>query len=501
MTTDEPAGVSYGLRLTQLAAERPDDVDLIMVDRGGVETGVTWRELETRANQIGRALEAVGVGKDDIVCLALPSCVDHVLVTLAIWKLGATLLPLRHDLPDWEMERMLTLAKPKALVSDDHHATCPVFTRVDLVSTRALSPDPLPDAVSECVNLVASSGSTGLPKLIGTPAPGVVASDPQQMAMKGSASMTALVVSPLYHVNGFAFASPTLLEGGRAIVMERFDAALAVGLIERHQVTFTVMVPTMLQRIARLDDVTPAKLSTITRVIYGGAKVPDWVVDRWLELIPPSAFTFVYGSSERLGFTMMTGAEWADHRGATGTAQDVDLSIRDDDGVELPIGEVGEVYMRPTTPRRIFEYIGVPRPEPTVDGFYTFGDVGRLDEDGYLYIVDRRKDLIITGGANVFPAEVEIALSEHPSVVDQVVVGVPDEEWGQRVHAILQVADPAQPPTAEELRAYCKHRLAGYKVPKTFEIIDRVPRTEAGKLNRVDLGIARADSARSDTGG
>jgi bile acid-coenzyme A ligase len=294
-------------------------------------------------------------------------------------------------------------------------------------------------------------------------------------------------------VNGFAFAAPTALEGGHVVIMEKFDAAQAVELIERHRITFTVMVPTMLQRVARLPDVDAQRLATLERVVYGGARVPEWVVDRWLELIDPAKFVFSYGSSERLGLVMMTGAEWADHRGATGKPVDVDISIRDPEGTPLPAGEIGEIWMRPLGPRRLFEYIGMPTPKPTDDGFYTLGDVGWLDDDGYLYVTDRRTDMIVTGGANVFPAEVEIALSEHPEVVDQVVVGVPDEEWGQRVHAIVQVADPQHPPSAEALREFCKTRLAAYKVPKTFEVVERVPRTEAGKLNRTDLGNARAE--------
>jgi bile acid-coenzyme A ligase len=483
--------VSYGRRLTQIAAERPDDVDLVFVERSGTEVPLSWLELETRANQIARGLQSAGVGKDDIVALALANCPEHVLVTLAIWKLGATLLPLRHDLPTWEMDRMLALAHPRALVSDTHGATCAVLTRGDLAATRAHRGDPLDDAISDCVNLIASSGSTGLPKLIVTPERGVVGENPEQAHQQGSNDITALVVSPMYHVNGFAFVAPTLIEGGRVYVMERFDAALAVGLIERHQITFTAMVPIMLQRIARLDDVTPAKLASLKRVIYGGAKIPEWVVDRWLELIEPRVFTPVYGSSERFGFTMMTGEEWAEHRGSVGRAGDVELSIRDEHGTELPTGEIGEIFMRQLEPRRMFRYIGVPNPEPTVDGFYTLGDMGRVDAGGYLYIADRRKDMIITGGANVFPAEVEAALSEHPDVVDQVVVGVLDDEWGQRVHAIVQLVDQDRGPTTAELRAFCKDRLAGYKVPKTFEIIERIPRTEAGKLNRGDLGEAR----------
>lgn len=484
---------SYGRRLTEIAAARPDDVDLIIVDRDGNEREVTWRELETRANQIARALQALGVQAKDVVALALPSCAEHVFVTVAIWKLGATLLPLRHDLPDWEMDRMLALAEPRVLVSDQHHASCPVLTRADLAATSTLPAEPLEDAVSEIVNLVASSGSTGFPKLIVTPSRGVIDVDPAMGSTKGDVPMVVLVTSPLYHVNGFAFASPAMLEGGHVVIMEKFDAAQAVELIEKHQIKFTVMVPTMLQRVVQLPDIRPEQLASLERIVYGGARVPDWVVERWLELVDPSVFAFTYGSSERLGLVMMTGAEWKDHPGATGKPVDADLSIRDESGASLPTGEVGEIYMRPTGDRRLFEYIGMPTPEPTPDGFFTIGDIGWLDADGYLYVTDRRKDMIVTGGANVFPAEVENALSEHPAVVDQVVVGVPDDEWGQRVHAILQVTDPAHPPTPEELKAYCKERLASYKVPKTYEIVERVPRTEAGKLNRTDLGNTRAE--------
>jgi bile acid-coenzyme A ligase len=484
--------VSYGRRLTEIAAERGDDVDLVIVGRDGSEHGVPWRELETRANQIARAFEDLGVERDSIVAIALPNCIDHIFSTLAIWKLGATLLPLRHDLPQWEMDRMLAMAKPVVVVSDAHTAPCPVLSRADLASTSTLPAGALPDRIPEVVNLIASSGSTGHPKLIVTPYRGVVNDDPQRDHAVALGPLVILVTSPLYHVNGFSYASPPLLEGARAFVMEKFDAAQAVELIERHQINYTVMVPTMLQRVARLPNLRPEQFASIERLAYGGAKVPEWVVDRFLELVRPEAFVFIYGSSERLGFTQMTGAEWAEHRGATGRPQDVELSIRDAVGKPVPTGELGEIYMRPLVERRMTEYIGVPSPQPTSDGFYTIGDLGWVDADGYLYVADRRKDLIITGGANVFPAEVETALSEHPGVFDQVVVGVPDAEWGQRVHAIIQPVDPANPPEAAALRAHCRERLAAYKVPKTWEITERLPRTEAGKLNRTNLGAERA---------
>ncbi len=484
--------VSYGRRLTAIAAERPEAADLTFVSADGVETSVSWRVLEARANQIARRLEGLGVGEGSIVAVALPSCTDHVLSTLAIWKLGATLLPLRADQPQWEMDRLLAIAKPAALVSDTHTAACCVLGRSDLAATSRLSDDALADHVSQVMYLGASSGSTGSPKLIVIPFPGVVAKDHQAKIVGSDGASAVLVSSPLYHVNGFQYTSPQLLEGTRVVVMERFDARLAVDLIERHRITLSVMVPTMLQRIVRLPDLRPEQFGSIERLVIGGAKTPEWVVDRLLELVDPAAVMFVYGSTERLGVVTMSGSEWPAHRGSAGRPQDVELSIRDPSGNSVADGETGEIYMKPLDPdRRLFQYVGVPTPEPTPDGFRTIGDLGWIDAKGYLHIADRRTDMIITGGANVFPAEVESALSEHPDIVDQVVVPVADPDWGHRVHAIVQPVDPANPPTPEALRAFCKARLAAYKAPKTFEFVPTLSRTPAGKLNRTALGSAR----------
>lgn len=214
MATESVVETSYGKRLTEIAAERPDDVDLIMVARDGTERGTSWRELEKRANQIARALEARGAVQGEIVALAMPTCLDHILTTLAIWKLGATLLPVRHDLPAWEFERLIDMTKPRVIVADiaELRVDCPVMSRSDLGASAMYSADPLPDRVSECVNLIASSGSTGRPKLIVVPARGVVGGDVQSMSARGDSEATVLVASPLYHVNGFSFAAPTLLE-------------------------------------------------------------------------------------------------------------------------------------------------------------------------------------------------------------------------------------------------------------------------------------------------
>ena len=192
-----PDVVSYGKRLHDVAALRPDDVDLVMVANDGSERAVRWGELESRANQIGRLLEEYGVTTSSYVALALPNCLDHIFVTLAIWKLGATLLPLRHDMPQWEMDRLLALARPTVLVSDVHTASeSATVTRRDLEASAARSDAALPDCIPECLSVVASSGSTGLPKLIVTPVRGVVADNPQMLYSPDSPS--TIVVTSCY---------------------------------------------------------------------------------------------------------------------------------------------------------------------------------------------------------------------------------------------------------------------------------------------------------------
>jgi bile acid-coenzyme A ligase len=250
----------------------------------------------------------------------------------------------------------------------------------------------------------------------------------------------------------------------------------------------------MLQRVARLPDVQPAQLASIEILFYGGAPLAPWVAQRWLELMPPDRFFFQYGGTEELGGTMTDGYGWLAHPGTVGIPMGCELRILGDDGSELAIGEIGDIYFRRAGVPTAFRYVGAPQPPMTPDGFTTYGDLGWVDQDGYLYIADRRVDMIISGGANVFPAEVEAALSEHSSVADAVVIGLPDPEWGQRVHAIVEVAVGRDRPTDEDLREHCRQRLVPYKVPKSFEIVDRIPRSEAGKINRSALLAARRDT-------
>jgi bile acid-coenzyme A ligase len=208
-------------------------------------------------------------------------------------------------------------------------------------------------------------------------------------------------------------------------------------------------------------------------------------VHRWASLIGPEKIIMAYGGSESLGLTVLDGKEWLAHEGSIGRGfREAELRILDDDGYDLPPGEIGHIFLRAPGYTGA-TYLGdVPQIPMTPDGFGSYGDMGHLDEDGYLYLADRRVDLIVTGGANVFPAEVEAALVDHPKIADVVVVGLADPEWGRRVHAIIEPVDRDDPPTLDEIRAYVKGRLLPYKVPKSIELIDAMPRSEAMKVNR-----------------
>jgi bile acid-coenzyme A ligase len=253
------------------------------------------------------------------------------------------------------------------------------------------------------------------------------------------------------------------------------------------------MVPTMLLRLARLPDLDRRDLSSLKAVLQGGAPIPAWLVRFWIERLGPERFHMSYGSTENAGLARIRGDEWLEHPGSVGRGHNSEFRILDDQLRPLPPGEVGEIFGRSTTVEGpAFEYVGAPPARATPDGFVSVGDLGWLDAEGWLYIADRRADMIISGGANVFPAEVEAALLEHPEVADAAVIGLPDEQWGQRLHALVQAREPARAPSAEELREHCRARLAPYKVPKSFEPVAALPRSDAGKLNRSALAAQRA---------
>jgi bile acid-coenzyme A ligase len=484
-------GPSYGARVRELAETQGDDLAIVFSADHGPEQAISWRQLDDRSTQVGRALAGLGLAAGDWLAIQLPNSLEHLLATFGGWKVGATVVPIRWDVPDWERDRLLAVIQPRVVLD----AT--VMSLFD--HSRTMPAHPLPDVTPPRAWGICSSGSTGTPKVIVRDVPGVWDRTSLKLVEpdgSGSVPPLTLVPAPLYHTNGFG-ATMTLLAGEPIILMQRFNAERVLDLIERHRVTSFIAATPMLHRIAKVPGVTGRDLSSLQWVMQGASPIPQWLARFWCDLIGPERLYFGYGSAENVGVVTCRGDEWLEHPGTLGRGwADTEIRILAPDRSDLPPGEVGEIFMRSSARGKVGAYRGDAPPIPmTADGFATIGDLGWLDEQGYLYLADRRVDMIVSGGANVYPAEVEAALSEHPGVDDVVVIGLPDPDWGKRVHALIQPTDSVNPVTPEEIVAFAKTRLSSYKVPKTVELVDKIPRNEATKVNRTALVEARVQAA------
>ena len=479
--------ISVGKRIAQLAAAAPDRPMITCADRT-----LTRREFDVRTNQLARAFQAEGVKAGDLIAIALPNDIAFFEAVFAGLKLGATLLPMSPKLPPAERGPILDLARPALGIGmpADPARRFPVHSDDIFRRAEALSPAALPDdAVSKPPRGIMSGGSTGQPKIILTTDSGAVDPDAPP-GMHIEPGDTVLIPGPLYHGMPFAYSYRTLLSGGHVVLMPRFDPIECLAAIERHRVHVFPVVPTMMNRIWDLGEAIPgrADLQSLRMVVHSASACPAWLKECWIDWLGADRIHEFYGSSERIGFTWITGAEWLKHKGSVGRPYDSAIRILDEDGRELPAGEVGEIFMRHNQGvGATYRYLGAP-PLRQHDGFETVGDMGYLDSDGYLYIADRRVDMIVSGGSNVFPAEVEAALDRHARIKDCAVIGLPDPDLVNRVHAIIHADGPID---TNELRDWLRDHLLGYKIPRSFEFVDHELRDEAGKLRRSQLRNAR----------
>jgi bile acid-coenzyme A ligase len=496
--------ISFGRRISILATEHPEQDAIIFVRQDGSEQHVCWAELDRNATAAAHALQRSGVRLGSMVVVALPNCVEHFYATLGAWRLGACVLPLHPRMPGAEREAMLRVAEPSIIVSDWQHANYVCLPAAALTQSPCYTP--LPDVVAHPGKSIGSGGSTGTPKIIIDPSPWAKRPGDFARVMGGflgfRTGQTQLIAGPLYHNSPFTWSHCGLFEHHKLIVMAHFDAARFMDIVERHRVQFAFMVPTMMRRIISLPDIRQRDFSSVEAFWHSAAPCPAWLKQSWIELLGPERLYEAFGSTEGVGLVTMRGDEWLTHPGSVGRPRLTEIRIIDDRGQTLPPGEIGEIFMRLTiTDAAPYRYLGC-EPAKSSDGFISVGDLGWLDDQGYLFIADRRVDMIISGGANVYPAEVENALTEHPEVLDVAVIGLPDEDWGRRVHAVIQPANPKHPPSITELDGHCRERLAPYKVPKSYEFLDQFPREENGKIRRSAL-LARYEEMRnaSVTGG
>ncbi|MFT5195192.1 MAG: bile acid-coenzyme A ligase [Candidatus Promineifilaceae bacterium] len=484
--------ISFGRRAQQWADKHPDKAAIIFYPADTQQAQeFSWRTVVERSNQIARLLAQHGVDENSSVVIGLPNCPEHYLVSLAIWKLGALAIPLRSKQPRHERDQILELATPKVVVADWDEPDYTVLNLGDLQQANHLSAEPLPDIIAQPGKAIASGGSTGRSKLIVAPAPWVGEEEsPIWEYMGFRPQMIHLMCGPLYHNAPYLFSHRGFFQGHTLILMERFDAAKAVDLIERHKVSFAYMAPIMMSRIAKLPGVEQRNLRSMRTLLHTAAPCPPWLKHAWINLIGGENLLELFAATEAVGIVTIRGDEWLEHEGSVGRpVPGCEMRILDPHGNECPTGDVGEIFMRWTDPDRepSYSYIGSDPAKSGGDGFSSVGDLGWVDEDGYLFVADRRVDMIISGGANVFPAEVEAVLTEHEAIADVAVIGLLDEEWGKRVHAVVQFKDGVEQPDASALNSYCRDRLMVYKVPKSYDFVERLPRNSAGKLRRTAL--------------
>lgn len=482
-----PGQIPMGLLPAHHAQAGPDRPAVTMGD-----AQLSWAELEARANQRARAYQSLGVRAGDFVTIALPNGFEFYETSFAIWKLGATPNVVSSKLPRAELDAILELVRPSLLVAELPAAPAGITLYAkDSQAHRSHPADPVRVQVAAHWKAMTSGGSTGRPKVIVDHNP--AAWDPSAGVLLQQPGNTVLNPGPLYHNAPFSVVHAALFVGGHVVEMGRFDPLQALELIERHRVEWVNLVPTMMNRIWRLPEGQRQAfdLSSLRTVFHMASACPPWLKERWIEWLGPERIWELYGGTERQGSTVIGGTEWLTHRGSVGRVQPGSrMQVMNEAGEPCAPGEVGEVFFLPDLGAgATYHYVGA---DPKRQGEWeSIGDLGYLDEEGYLYLVDRRTDMIVSGGANVYPAEVEAALDAHPQVATSAVIGLPDDDLGQRVHAIVQASPAAGAPDLDELRAFLAERLVRYKIPRTFEIVDEALRDDAGKTRRSALREAR----------
>ena len=496
------------------ARTRPDHPAVVMAESGRT---VTYRELDERSNQLAHLLRARGLRRGDHIAIFAE---NHERFLDALWaaaRSGLYFTPVNSHLNADEAGYIVDDCDAKAIITSTalsaaavamrpHLSRCEVRLMFDSGDGNTAIPDgfesleaavapypstPIADE-SQGTGMFYSSGTTGLPKGILPPLPDAPAEDatPVSEAMRmmwGIGPDTVyLSPAPLYHTSPSNCCMGVQRYGGTAVVMERWDPEAALRAIERYGVTTAQFVPTMFVRMLKLPREVRERydLSTLDYVLHTAAPCAVDTKQQMLEWWGPIIHE-VYAASENPGYTAIGPDEWLLHRGSVGKAQWGVIHIVDDDGVECAPGEPGTIYFE--NPVVIYEYHKDPGKSAESrhrDGWWSVGDVGYVDEEGYLFLTDRKSHMIISGGVNIYPQEIENLLITHPKVLDVAVIGVPDADLGEQVKAIVQTDDPSLwgPDLAAELLSFCGAHLARYKCPRSVDFIDELPRLPTGKL-------------------
>ncbi len=493
------------------AREHPDEPALIMAPSGRV---VSWADYEAGANQVAHVLRDTGLRKGDHMAIFMENDPAMLLAEAGAERTGLYYTPVNSYLSAEEVayvindsrSKVVVTSATKADVAAQLPALCPDVDRWIMVAEGGGLAGPF-ESWDEAVGTAAtdhvadeqlgapmmySSGTTGRPKGIVRPMYDLHPSE-QSIAVLGIAAlwrwrerMVYLSPAPLYHTAPQVSVAIALRMKSTCVVMEHFDPALYLELVARYGVTHSQVVPTMFSRMVKLPESVraAADVSSLEIVIHAAAPCPVPVKEQMIEWFGPILLEY-YAATEGNGCTFITSEDWLEHKGSVGRAVLSEIRILDDDGAECPVGTPGTVWFAGATD---FEYFNDPAKTAATrrdDGkTSTVGDVGYLDADGYLFLTDRKAHMIISGGVNIYPQETENLLVTHPSVLDAAVIGVPNEDLGEEVKAVVQPVDGVvgDEVLERELIAFCRDNLAHYKCPRTVDFVDELPRLPTGKL-------------------
>ena len=495
--------------LWNIAREQPEMT--AVVDPAGHD--VNYRQLAGMADAYGRGLQGLGLGVGDVVVVMMPNSIELVALYFAAMECGLYIVPINWHLTGHEVAYIVEDSEAKAFVGHERFAdaaavaaqSVPPESRFALGAIDGFRPladlaDPngRPDVRTMGAPMVYTSGTTGKPKGVKRPLTGA---DPDDVPIAASFFFAGFRIntfddnvhicgSPLYHTAVLNFVGISIQLGHTVVLMDRFDAEEMLRLIERHRVTHSHMVPAQFIRLLALPEDVRAKydVSSLRTMIHGAAPCPNEVKHAMIAWWGPVVVEY-YAATEGGGATIFAD-EWLRKPGSVGKAWSYSvIKILDESGNEVAANQPGLVYMQMGGSTFAYHKAEQKTRESRVGDLFTVGDIGYLDEDGYLFLMDRKNDMIISGGVNIYPAEIEGELVMHPAVADVAVFGVPDEEWGEAIKAVIQPS-PGFAPSPEltaEILAWAAGRLAKYKLPKTVDYLDQLPRDDNGKLYKRKL--------------
>ena len=502
LTTNLMQYCSIFSRVHMYAQMKPAEAAIVEVSPDESERTISWMKLENLVNRFAHALKKDGIRIGSKVVVSLPNSIENAVSTLAVWRLGGCAIHLPFSLVNRERISLLELIKPDLVIAEWSGAPYKTINVTEdyLNGLPEQTGGYLPDVLHNPCKAVASGGSTGTPKIIVEN--GVMGYRSEDFKMWHVTTgqrfeQVQLVSGAMYHSlfnTSFYFG---LAMGHKIILMKKFDEALLLKLVQKYKVNSMALVPTMMSRILQCTSLAETDLSSIATIHHAGASCPVWLKRAWTELIGPEKIHEFYSMSEKIGMTHIRGDEWLGHVGSVGKPVGCLVEILDKDGDPVPPGVVGDIYFRSPASAGAY-YLGCRGFKTSKNGSTSVGDLGWLDKDGYLYIVDRRSDMIVSGGKNIYAAEVENALREYPLLRDIVVIGLSDEKWGRRVHAVVELNCPKERFSIYDFARFGYEKLSNYKMPKTLEIIDRMPRNDAGKLRRNDLVEERESKDSAD---